>query len=156
NYLAEQSKLESRTKELQAAQAAVEQKVASLTEALASEAKRREAGERLAADGLERRRDLEGQLAKSQETEERVRRDLEALERGKRRNELEAELAEHKQAQAQLQRQLDEVRKQLQAKQESSTIEQSKLEARTQDLQAAQSEVVQQVQRLTDSLAQET
>jgi len=35
NYLAEQSRLEARTKELQAAQPAVEQKVASLTETLA-------------------------------------------------------------------------------------------------------------------------
>jgi predicted nucleic acid-binding Zn-ribbon protein len=69
NYNAERSRLEARTKELQANQSEVEQKVKSLTNALASETKRRELVERLAVDAFKRRRELETELAKKQETE---------------------------------------------------------------------------------------
>src|SRR5207249_2849032 len=72
NYLAGQSKLEARAKELQAAQTPVEEKIKTLTEALAWETKRREAVERMAADAFKRRRELEARLAKNEEAEKAV------------------------------------------------------------------------------------
>ena len=47
---AEQSKLEARTKELEAAQGTVEEKVKKLTESLAEEARRRESAEKQAGE----------------------------------------------------------------------------------------------------------
>ena len=86
----------------------MEQEIATLTEALAQEIKRREGAEE------------------------------EAGEFGKRRSELEAELAKHKEAQARLRRQLEEVQRSVQSLQENYTNGQSKLEERAKELQAAQ------------------
>ena len=96
-YLAEQVRLEARTRELQEAQAAAEERVAALMATLAEESKRREGAEQQAG------------------------------EIGKRRRELEAELAENKQAQERLRQQLEEVQKQAQALKENYTAEQRKL-----------------------------
>ena len=73
NYQAEQSTLECRAKELQIAQAPVEEKIKSLTEALAFETKRREAVERLAVDSFKRRQELE---ADYQRKHDQLRREL--------------------------------------------------------------------------------
>src|SRR5213076_172374 len=87
-HIAEQSKLEARTNELQTAQVPVEQQIKSLTEALAWETKRREAVERLAVDAFKRRRELEAKLAKSQEAEKALQQQMAGTERPKRQGEL--------------------------------------------------------------------
>src|SRR5204863_78640 len=51
---------------------------------------------------------------------------------------------------------LEESQKQLRAQQEISGAEQTRLAAQTQELQAAKPDVVQQIERLTEMLAQET
>src|SRR5262249_39840544 len=66
---AEQSKLEARIKDLQAAHEAAEQKVSSLTETLAQQTKDRESAESQARDIEKRRSDLEARL-------EQLRKDL--------------------------------------------------------------------------------
>src|SRR5437773_1464867 len=78
----------------------VEDKMKSLTEALAQETKRREAVEKMAVEAFKRRRESEAQLAKNQEAEKTLRQAMEAPEAGNERGELEAKLAENKQAQA--------------------------------------------------------
>jgi len=116
-YAAGRARLEAQARELQAAQAPVEQNIQSLTEALAFETKRREAVERLAADSFKQRRELAAQLAKLQEAEKGLQRELEAPESAKRRSELEAQLEQGKQAQAQLRQQLGSALKKLLAAQ---------------------------------------
>jgi chromosome segregation ATPase len=110
-YLKEQSRLEVQTQDLQAAQTPVEQKIKSLTEALAFETKRREAVERLAVDAFKRRRELEAQLTKHQEAEKALRLEMEAADRTKQPAQLEAQLTENKQAQAQLRQELEDSQK---------------------------------------------
>src|SRR5207302_1488077 len=150
------SRLEALTEELQAAQAPADEKIKSLTEALAQETKRREAVERMAVDAFKRRRELEAQLAKNQEAEKALQREIEAPERAKQRGKLEAELAENRQAQAQLRHDLEESQKQAQGPQKSAGAEPSALEARTQELHTTQAEVEQKVKQVTEALAQET
>jgi chromosome segregation ATPase len=111
----------------------VEEKIKSLTEALAFETKRREAVERLAVDAFRRRRELEGQLAKHQQAEQALQRQLQAPQRTQRPGELEAQLTENQQAQAKLRRQLAEP-----------------------DPAAAQTEVERQIKRLAEALAEQT
>src|SRR5262249_40310208 len=123
---ADQSKLEARIAELQAAHTAVGQKVAALTEALARETRLREDAEH------------------------------HANEIGKHRAELETELAQNKATQAELREQLETSQKQLQSQQQSSGAEQSKLEARIKELDAAQTALEQKVVSLTESLGEET
>src|SRR5262249_49085283 len=118
----EQSGLETRIRELQAAKTEVEQQVARLTSALADGTRRRESGEQ------------------------------QANEIGKRRSELEAEVATGKQAQTELAQELQALQKQLQAQQEASRVEQARLEASGQDLQSAKFKVEQELQRLNESL----
>src|SRR5207249_7616502 len=113
NHLAGQSKLEARTQELQAAQMPVEEKIRSLTEALAFETKRREAVERMAVDAFKRRRELEAKLAKMQEAEKSLQGQIEAPDGAKRRAELETELADNKRLQTKLRQELEEAQKQL-------------------------------------------
>src|SRR5439155_8368239 len=133
-YLAGQSKLEARAKELQAAQTPVEEKIKTLTEALAWETKRREAVERMAVDAFKRRRELEARLAKNQEAEKALQQEMAGADRGKQRGELEARLAQNQQAQAQLRQEIAESQKQLQAQQADYLAEQSRLEAGTEAL----------------------
>ena len=102
-----------------------------MTEALAWETKRREAVERMAVEAFKHRRELEAKLAKNQEAEKALQREIEAPDRAKRRGELEAELAQNKQTQAQLRQELAESQKQLRAEQQSYLAEQSKLGAKT-------------------------
>ncbi len=131
NYRAERAKLETRTKELQSAEAPVGEKIKSLTEALAMETKRREAVERLAVDAFKRRRELESQLAQQVAAEKKLQRELEAPDQGQPRSALEAELAENRQAQAKLRQDLAESQKQLQAQQEDYLTEPTRLAAET-------------------------
>jgi chromosome segregation ATPase len=126
NSGAEQTRLEARIRELQAAKAEVEQQVNRLTETLAEEARHREEAEQRASDiGLQR-------------------------------GELEAELAKNKQAQTQLLYAFEALQKQLHEHQENSRVEQARLDARTKELQAAKAEVEQEVRRLTERVAAET
>ena len=120
NYLAEKSRLEGRTEELLAEQATMEQKLRTLTEALAFETKRRGAIEKMAVESFKRCRELEGQLAKQQTAEKTLQGQLESPEGAKRRGELEAELTRNKGVQAKLCEPLKKARKQLHAQPESS------------------------------------
>src|SRR5262249_34136399 len=155
----------------------------SLTEELVWETKRREAVEKLAVDAFKRRRELEEQLAKTQppasppessivqpsraghgQVLQGVKRLTETLaEEIKRRQGAEQQTGEIEKKRRELESQLGQLRQELNAAQgllqeqkESSGVEQSRLQGRTQELQAAQVEVEQQVKRLTESLAEQT
>jgi chromosome segregation ATPase len=106
NYLVEQSRLEPRTLGLEAAEADAMQRVKRLTNALAKETRRREGAEQQA-----------GNI-------------------GQRRSELEAQLAESQQTQARLHQELQESKKQLEVQRDNCIAGQSKLEARTRELDA--------------------
>ncbi|HEV2436629.1 MAG TPA: response regulator, partial [Verrucomicrobiae bacterium] len=157
---AEQSRLEARTKELQAAQAGVEQKVRQVTETLAEETRRREGAEQQAAEIGRRRSELEaelGQLAQryreAQEqlqAETQLRHELQQAEKQLVRF---LQLAENKQAQEHVRQQLEEAQKQLQVQRENYLAEQSRLETRTRELQAAQAEAEQKAASLAEMLA---
>src|SRR6185436_6533433 len=134
NYQGEQSKLEARTKDLQTARGPVDEKIKFLTEALAFETKRREAVEKMAVDAFKRRRELEAQLAKKQEAEKALQREMQTADPAKPRGELEAQLAENQQAQAKLRHDLEESRKQLRSQQEKYLTEPSALEGAPQAL----------------------
>ena len=67
----------------------------------------------------------------------RVGAEQKAGEIEKHRAKLEAELAGNKQALEQLRQEMETAQKQLQAQQETSGVEQTKLEARTKELQSA-------------------
>ena len=148
------SKLEARKQELQAAHTELEQQVKKLEEALAAETKRREAIRLRAAEHALCRGELEAALAENEFTEKALQREMIASDNARRRGELEAELAENKQAQAKLQQDLGEAQKQLRAQREQSPAK-AKLEARAQELEAAQAAVEQEARRLTESLAEE-
>src|SRR5262249_48183696 len=145
-----------RTRELQAAQAPVDQQVKKLTETLAFETKRREAVERMAVDAFKLRRELEAKLQKQQEAEKAVHQQIAEAARAKKRTAWEAKLAENKQSQAQLQQEIDESQKQLQAQQDNFQAEQSKLDAQAEALRAGEPDLGQKVQRLLETLAEET
>jgi chromosome segregation ATPase len=123
---AEQARLEARSQELQAAHADVLQQAQGLTETLAGETRRRESVER------------------------------QTSEISQHRAELETALAENKQAQARLQHDLEVSQTQLQAQRATSRSEQTRLEARANELEAAQADLWQQVKRLTETLGAET
>src|SRR5262249_47755927 len=110
-HIAEKSKLEARIQELQAAQAAAEQQVRQLSEALSEMTKRQEGAEQ------------------------------DAQATGKRRTELGAELAKTRQAQEQLRQELEGAQQQLRVEREAHIAEKSKLEARTRVLEALTNEL---------------
>jgi len=122
----EQKRFDTRSLELQAAMFEAEQQLKRLTGALALETKRRETAEEQTTHICKQRNDLEGDLTKVKLAEGQLRQELEAAQ------------------------------KQLQALHDSSSSERTRLEARTQEVLAAKLEAERQVQRLTDSLAQET
>jgi len=84
---------------LHAAQVPVEQQIKSLTEAFGVGDQTARIGGTLAVDAFKRRRELEAKLAKSQEAEKALQREMEASGRAKRRAQLEADLTENKQLQ---------------------------------------------------------
>jgi len=153
---AEQSELEERTRELQGAQARLDEEVSRLKKALAAETERREAVMRQAAEHAQCRGELEAALAENDQTKKTLQRELEASESAKQRGELEAELAENKQTQARLRHDLEASQRHLQAQEQNAVAEQARLQARTQELRAAQSETEQQIQRLTEAFAEES
>src|SRR5262249_1215132 len=106
-----------------ATQAAVDQKLAKLTQAFAQALKRREGAEPKAGEYSERRR-----------------------------QELEAEVTQNKQEQTRLRQELEQVQKQLQAVKESQASEQKRLEGRTQELQTAHGPVEEKIKSLTEAL----
>ena len=122
----ELGQLAGRTKELEICRADVEEKVKTLTEALAAEAKRSETAEQQAAEVDERR------------------------------NALEAELASSKQAQARLREQMAEQQKQLDAQVQTHNAEVGNLADRTKELEAGRAAMESKVQALTQALAAET
>ena len=97
--------MEAGIQQLQSAYAEVESQVQRLTEALATEGKRREVAEQ------------------------------QTIEIEKRRSELEAELADNRQAQSGLRDELSELQRQLGGQKKSSSAEQSKLKARLKELE---------------------
>src|SRR5262249_50296176 len=113
NYVAERSRLETRTRELQAARSEGGQEVESRSKELCQETKRRELVEKMAVDAIKRRRELEAELAKRQQTEQALRLEMETPVGAKGREGLEAELEENKKVQAQLREQLEQSQKQL-------------------------------------------
>src|SRR5258707_13968657 len=131
----------------------VEEKIKSLTEALAWETRRREAVERLAVDAFKRRRELEAELAKNQEAEKALQVEMAAPDEAKRRRELGAELAENKRTQARLRQELEASQKQLQAQKENYLAEQARLEA---GIDALQAPVEEKGKGVTEALAGET
>ena len=154
---AEQSKLEARKHELDGAQTEAAQEVTKLTAALAAETERREGLKRQAAEHARYRGEIEAALAENRLTEKALQLEIEASINAKRRGELEAELAENKQIQSQLRLELDEAQKQLRAQlEQNSSAQVATLEARANELQAAHAEVTQRLQRLTETLTEET
>src|SRR5262249_17046352 len=113
NSSTEQTTLQARIKELEAAHAAVEQKVTTLSESWAGETRGRESSEQNAGDIEKRRAGLESELARNTETQAQLRRDLEALQ------------------------------EQLRAQQQSSSVEQTTLQSRIKELETAHSSVEQ-------------
>ena len=75
--------------------------------------------EKLAVDAFKRRRELEAQLAKHQQTEKALQREIETIGPAPRRDELETQLVQNKQAQAQVRQELKDSRDQLQAQREN-------------------------------------
>jgi DNA-binding response OmpR family regulator len=118
--------LEATVVKLQTQRATWEEKLQSLSEALAIETKRWEDAEQ------------------------------QALQVAQRERELEAELAGYQQTQAQLQQELADARKQHQADVESAAAERSQLETRSQEMQAAYVAAEQQVAQRTEALRAET
>ena len=84
NSGAEQARLEGQIKELQAANAAMEQEVKRLTETLAEEAKRRETAELRAGDIGKERTKLDGELARIKQAQAELRRELEKTQEERR------------------------------------------------------------------------
>src|SRR5262249_25426934 len=122
----EQKRFETRSLELQAAMFEAEQHLKRLTGALAQETRRCETAEEQTTFVSRQRSDLEADLTKIKIAEEQLRQELEVSQ------------------------------KQLQDLHDSSASERTRLEARTQEVLAAKLEAERQVQRLTDSLTQET
>src|SRR5262249_15962730 len=77
----------------------------------------------------------------AEETKRRKEAEQRAGDFDKKRGELEAELTGNQQVQTRLRQDSDELQKQLQGLKETSGAEQTRLEARVQELQSAQSEV---------------
>ena len=152
NYIAERSRLEARMKELQAAQApAGAEGQASLTETLADETKRPGGAEQQGGEVAEQsnRAGRRGALNAVREfVEDKVR----LLMKAKPREDVEQEAAEN----AEHRRGLEASQKELQAHQESSGAQQTRLAGLSQELQAAQADVLRRVKRLTETLAEET
>ena len=108
------------------------------------------------AEHAQYRGELEAALVENEQAERTLQRELEASESAKRRGTLEAELAENKQTQAQLRHELEEAQQQQQSQQASSRAKQTRLEARTQELQLSKVIVELEVKRLTETLTAET
>ena len=121
-----ESELEAWTRQLQASQSQVEQKVQMLTEALSAGANRLENAEHEAGESAIRRNEMEAELTQMRQAHTHLRQELEAAKRGRM------------------------------AYEESAAIEKSRLEARAQELQTAQVQTDEQIKKLQESLATET
>src|SRR5262249_23682969 len=119
------ARLEAQMQELQGHWAAVEERINFLTEALAAQTRRRMDAEQQAG------------------------------EHANRQSQLEAELAGQRQVQAYLQKELEDTQILKKAHVASAAAQQAALEARKQELQTAQAEADQQVQRLNEAIAAE-
>src|SRR5947207_10704491 len=97
----------------------------------------------MAVDAFKRRRELEAQLARNQEAETALQREMENSGEVKRA-ELQTELLVKKEAQAKLQQELQESQKQVQ------------VAAGAEALQAVETELEQKIKKLTDALGEES
>jgi DNA-binding response OmpR family regulator len=160
------SKTEGRTRALEAARNFVEEKIHALTVALAVETKKCEGTKQQVAEYAKRRSELEAALAAIQQAKENLMREIAAVGNGQLRGKLKAALEENQKTQACLLQKMEETRLEFQTQQQGGATEQSNIEARMKELEAAQAElaelksqhanVTQQVQSLNASLAAES
>jgi DNA-binding response OmpR family regulator len=142
----------------------VADKLIKLKRALEEETKRRDAVELQIAENASRRTELEAALGESLRVQAAFQHELESTDNPKQVLELESSLAESEMTRGSLIAELEAARRELetlrgQATKESaehSAAEQSKLEARIQEMQAAHADAEQQIKTLKEALTVET